>query len=60
MGRKDPSFGDLPSIRTELEREYDSGAAPDNFKRYWKIVGGASLKPEFAEIVAAIANAKKA
>lgn len=43
MGRKDPRFGDLPSIRTELEREYDAGRAPENFKKYWKIVGGAAL-----------------
>lgn len=43
MGRKDPRFGNLPSIRTELEREYDAGAAPDNFGKYWKIAAGAAF-----------------
>lgn len=43
MGRKDPRFGDLPSIRTELEREYDAGRAPENFKAYWKTALGAAL-----------------
>lgn len=43
MGRKDPRVGDLPSIRTELEREYDAGAAPDNFGKYAKIAAGAAF-----------------
>lgn len=43
MGRKDPRVGDLPSIRSELEREYETGAAPQNFKAYWKTALGAAL-----------------
>ena len=43
MGRKDPRYGDLPSIRTQLEKEYDQGGVPENFGKYWKIVAGAAL-----------------